>query len=393
MAYSEPTANNFCPLPFTGLFYQNNSASSCCAMAIQPSSPLEYINSEETKKLQQDFNEGLKPEKCRNCWAKEEYGHKSIRSYFTEKNTVPRDLTKITHMELRESNLCNFGCRMCNPASSVVIEREIKSNQEIAKFFDRNYNPDGSRIEEIEDNNPTTKENWNQILELAKDVESIILTGGEPMLMKRYFDFLDYLISIGKQNIRLIIYTNGSVYNPIFVDKMKKFPNMSLFISIDAVGKVAEYQRYGTKWNVVRENILKFAELPITIKLHSTMMAYSVLDVSRLADFFVELSQTKMNATLLPFTAHFAREPKGLEFINLNKELRLRAVDQIDSAIQKLSDHRLFKVYVRELASARIQLLTREGCQYGLFANMTKTLDRVRQERFEDVFGYKLPSG
>ena len=208
--------------------------------------------------------------------------------------------------------------------------------------------------------------------------------------MKRYFDFLDYLISIGKQNIRLIIYTNGSVYNPIFVEKLKKFPNMSLFISIDAVEKVAEYQRRGTKWNVVRDNILRFAELPITIKLHSTMIAYSVLDVSRLADFFIELSQTKMNATLLPFTAHFAREPKALEFVNLNRELKLRAIQEIDSAIQKLSDHNLFKIYVRELTSARRQLLTREDGKYGLFVRMTKALDTSRNESFEDVFGYKL---
>jgi len=386
MAYSVPTANNYCGLAFSGLFYQNNSASSCCAMQTRPSSPNEYNTSTETLKLRQDFTDGLKPDPCKNCWTKEEYGHRSIRNYFMEY----RDPTKVTHMELRESNLCNFSCRMCDPASSVVIEREVAANPEIAKFFDRNYDPSDNKNDMLIETSSTTEENWNQILELAKGVESVILTGGEPMLMKRYFDFLDYLISIGKQNIRLIIYTNGSVYNPIFVEKLKKFPNMSLFISIDAIEKVAEYQRRGTKWNIVRDNILRFAELPITIKLHSTMIAYSVLDVSRLADFFIELSQTKMNATLLPFTAHFAIEPKALEFVNLNRELKLRAIQEIDSAIQKLSDHNLFKIYVRELTSARRQLLTRENGKYNLFVRMTKALDTSRNESFEEVFGYKL---
>ena len=386
MAYSEPTANNYCGLAFSGLFYQNNSASSCCAMQTRPSSPNEYNTSIETLKLRQDFTDGLKPDPCKNCWVKEENGHRSIRNLYTSY----RDPTKITHMELRESNLCNFSCRMCDPASSVVIEREIEANPELSKFFNKNYDLSGNKSEELVDTNSTSKENWNQILELAKDVESVILTGGEPMLMKRYFDFLDYLISIGKQNIRLIIYTNGSVYNPIFVEKLKKFPNMSLFISIDAVEKVAEYQRRGTKWNVVRDNIFRFAELPITIKLHSTMTAYSVLDVSRLVNFFIELSQTKMYATLLPFTVHFAREPKALEFVNLNRELKLRAIQEIDSAIQKLPDHNLFKIYVRELTSARRQLLTREDKRYDLFVKMTKALDASRNESFEEVFGYKL---
>jgi sulfatase maturation enzyme AslB (radical SAM superfamily) len=355
-------------------------------MQTRPSSPNEYNTSIETLKLRQDFTDGLKPDPCKNCWVKEENGHRSIRNLYTSY----RDPTKITHMELRESNLCNFSCRMCDPASSVVIEREIEANPELSKFFNKNYDLSGNKSEELVDTNSTSKENWNQILELAKDVESVILTGGEPMLMKRYFDFLDYLISIGKQNIRLIIYTNGSVYNPIFVEKLKKFPNMSLFISIDAVEKVAEYQRRGTKWNVVRDNIFRFAELPITIKLHSTMTAYSVLDVSRLVNFFIELSQTKMYATLLPFTVHFAREPKALEFVNLNRELKLRAIQEIDSAIQKLPDHNLFKIYVRELTSARRQLLTREDKRYDLFVKMTKALDASRNESFEEVFGYKL---
>jgi len=386
MAYSEPTANNYCGLAFSGLFYQNNSASSCVAMQTRPSSPNEYNTSAETLKLRQDFTDGLKPDPCKNCWTKEDYGHVSMRSHFTK----PMDSTKITRMELRESNLCNFSCRMCNPASSVVIEREIKANPELSKFFDRNYDPSGNKKHALIETSSTTEENWNQILELAKGVNSIFLTGGEPMLMKRYYDFLDYLIKIGKQNIQLVIYTNVSVYNPIFVEKLKKFSNVTLNFSIDAIGKVAEYQRRGTDWNTVCSNIFRYAELPIKIKLHSTMIAYSVLDVSRLADFFIELSQTKMNATLLPFTAHFAKEPKALEFVNLNRELKLRAIQEIDSAIQKLSDHNLFKIYVRELASARRQLLTREDGRYDLFTRMTKALDASRNENFEEVFGYKL---
>jgi sulfatase maturation enzyme AslB (radical SAM superfamily) len=342
-------------------------------MITEPYSPKGYLDSIETKQLQQDFIDGKQPEKCNGCWIKERNGSKSIRSYFAE----PRDLTKITHLELRESNLCNFSCRMCNASDSVVIDKEVKSNPELQAFFSINHDK------------PTTKENWDEILELVKGVTSINLTGGEPMLMKRYYDFLDYLIDIGKNSIRLTVYTNGSVYNSIFVEKLLKFPNATLSFSIDATGKIAEYQRRGTVWGTVRNNIIRYMELPISIKLHSTITAYSILGVSDLADFFVELNETKRKAMLRGFTANILRSPKALEFTNLNLELRVRAIRQIDTAIEKLSDQ-LFETYVKELKSARNQLITRKECNFSLLVNMTKTLDKVRNESFEDTFGYKI---
>lgn len=376
MAYLEPTANNFCSLPFTGLFYQNNSASPCCAMKTSKSSPQEYITSASTKKLQEEFNSGLKSTRCNICWIKESNGSKSIRKYFTE----TRDLTKITHMELRESNLCNFSCRMCNANDSVVIDREVKRFPMLREYF------------EPSNDTATTEENWKQIFELAKDVESINLTGGEPMLMKRYYDFLDHLISIGKEDIKLNIYTNGSVFNPGFVKRLLKFPNAVLYFSIDAVGKVAEYQRYGASWYVIKQNIICHAHLPIKIRLHSTMTAYSILDAANLAEYFVELKNMKCNASFLPFTAHIAKTPRALEIINLNLDLRLKAIQGIETAIEKLSnaDYDFFNVYIKELVAAKNQLMTRKECDFKLFTGMTRMIDVVRKQSFKETFDYAI---
>jgi len=374
MVYTEQTANNYCSLVFNGIFYQNNSASPCCAMEPESASPNEYIASKKTLKLQQDFNNGLKPDRCDNCWTREKFGYKSIRLSFLHRQ---KQLNKITHMELRESNLCNFACRMCNANDSIVIEREIKANPELQQFFS------------LYDEKPTTNENWNQILELTKDVESINLTGGEPMLMKRYLTLLDYLISTGKQNIMLDVYTNGSVYNKIFLERLIKFPNARLVFSIDAIGKIADYQRYRGKWNIIRENILKCLELPVKIRIHSSITAYSILGVSELADFFVELSAKKNNNNI-HFTARIIRDPSILEIVNLNVDLRVMAIKNIDSAILKLSNNKLFAVYNKELLSARNHLIERKDCNFTAFTNMTKALDKVRNQSFEDTFGYKI---
>jgi sulfatase maturation enzyme AslB (radical SAM superfamily) len=268
---------------------------------------------------------------------------------------------------------------MCNPTDSVKIEREIEEYPELSQFYYPNTNSN------------MTDENWNQVLDVSIGLRSLYLTGGEPMLMKRYYELLDHLIANGRnQDIDLRIYTNCSVYNPVFIEKLKQFKNVTLKLSIDAVGKTAEYQRYGTEWETVRNNIFKFLELPVSLGIHSTITAYSILDMTSLADFFVEIKNyEKLNANLTKFNAHVARIPTGLDYANLNIELRAKAIVEIDKSIEKLSDN-FFSIYVKELKALRKQLLERRECNHHLFVRMTKTLDKARNQSFEEVFGYKI---
>lgn len=370
-------ANNFCSAPWIGLYYHSNAASPCCTMQTMNTSPKEYLDSYWLKTLKLEFLKGERPNRCGGCWNKEDQGLTSIRKSFGKH---PYDQGQIKHLELRESNLCNFACRMCNPTDSVKIERELEEHPELARFYQKNTNSN------------MTEENWSQILDISLGLNSLYLTGGEPMLMKRYYDLLDHLIANGKsEDILLRVYTNCSVYNPIFIEKILKFKDVGIKLSIDAVGPVAEYQRYGTQWDVVKANAFKFAELPIKLNIHSTITAYSILDESSLADFFIELkSYPKRKAELMWFNAHVSRIPAGLEYSNLNVDLRARAIQEIDKAVEKLSSSSIFTNHVREIVSLRKQLLERRDCNFDLFVSMTKALDRARNQSFEEVFGYKI---
>ena len=344
-------------------------------------SPNDYLKSNWLKSLKQEFLEGKQPARCNSCWVKEQQGLKSIRNHMVKSFKFNDALTAETtkHLELRESNLCNFACRMCNPTDSVKLEREIEEHPELSNFYRPNLNTNMS------------EDNWKEILDVSLGLRSLYLTGGEPMLMKRYYDLLDHLIENGRnEDIDLRIYTNCSVYNPVFIEKLSKFKYVTLKLSIDAVGKVAEYQRYGTDWGTVRSNIFKFLELPVKIGIHSTITAYSILDMSSLADFFNEVKNYgNSKATLTKFNAHVARIPASLDYANLNIELRAKAISEIDVSVEKLSDD-FFSIYVKELLALRKQLLERRDCNYQFFVNMTKTLDRVRNQSFEEVFGYKI---
>jgi hypothetical protein len=105
---------------------------------------------------------------------------------------------------------------------------------------------------------------------------------------------------------------------------------------------------------------------------------------------FIELESYKnLKATLVNFDAHASRTPVALDFVNLNVDLRMRAIEEIDIAVGKLSS-KLFTAYVRELLAIKKQLLERRDCNFPLFVSLTKALDRIRGQSFEEVFRYNI---
>jgi organic radical activating enzyme len=377
-------SSSFCPAPWLSLFYQSNRASLCCTSRDKILvSPNDYIKSNYLREIKQQFLDGIRPSTCNSCWQKEDKGLHSIRKYYTTKYAKlceNFDLTSTDHlgtkwMELRISNQCNFSCRMCNTESSSMLQKEVEANPELTKFFSISSDSDYE----------TSTSNWNQILEQLKDTDRLFLTGGEPMLIKKYYDVLDYLISIGKQDIELFIFTNCSVYNPLFIGRLKQFKNLHLNLSIDAVGKTAEYVRYGTDWPVVEKNTLLFCKEFKNVAIHSTITSYGLLDYTATSKFFQSLSDMFPS---LQFKAHVATTPIPLKFENLPAEMKTQARVEINNAIQILQGANLSKITM-ELANI-LKKLDTIG-QPEKFLEFTNMLDKVRGQSLTNL-QYKKPN-
>lgn len=267
-------------------------------------SPIEFRNSDYLKDLKTKFLNNEFDETCRGCKSLEDAGLQSIRQHLLAlygETTVDQ----LDYMELRASNLCNFQCKMCNSENSSLI---------------------GGSVNTVSDSD------WAEILVLAENLKVLTLTGGEPMLIKHYYQLLDHLIAKDKTDINLRVYTNASVYNHIFVDKILKF-NTTLNLSIDGVGRTAELQRTGTVWSTVQDNVSKFIALPVQIKFHTTLTNISIIDVHSLAKYFVEIVENNPHCT---FVAHTANSPKYLAIYNLAPGLFGTALRSIESALDIL---------------------------------------------------------
>ena len=379
-------SNNFCPIPWIGMFYIVDSAGVCCVDSVTTkTSPQNFKNTEHVKQLKKEFLAGVKPKSCNSCWQAEDAGMQSIRKHLTTRFIDYMDISQfdedtdigVKHLEIRASNLCNFKCRMCNSNNSIEIDREVNQNPILQRHFKTTSHIDN----EISDSD------WEEIKQISMGLESLILTGGEPLLIKKYYDLMDHLIENKKiQDILLMIYTNCSVYNPKFVEKMLKFKRVGLNLSIDAVGKVAEYQRHGTIWPVVKENIFKFIELPtVFATIHSTITAYTILDFSNLADLYLEIFNVSDKVN---FKAHTINRSSPLAIKSLIGSHRDRALEQIELSLNKLQDSK-FKAIRVELKSIQKQLISNVS-DNSKFVEFTQALDTVRNESFNTTFNINL---
>jgi len=362
--------------------------------------PSEYFNSEWLKNIKQEMQQGIVPAACSGCKERESHGLKSTRGaiwnyynvgpepeyedqWFANKFTADSP-TVPTRIELRFSNLCNMKCRMCDETSSSSfaaekIEHKIKPDK-AGSHLEHSIIPitkaDPAVIESLKDKS------------LLTSVRKVCLTGGEPFLIKEYYDYLDYLISNGfSRNMELELYTNCSVYNPLFITRLSEFKKVELVMSIDAVGKSAEYIRSGTDWPKVESNVLKLNQLPAPFNLEVTtaISAYSLMDFSALASFLMKLYNE--NASI-GIKCYNVTSPPGMHFNNLPKQLRSRAIEEIDKSIEILTAPN-YLILRTELLNVKKGLIESTPHDPIAFFDYTKKYDVIRGESFQEVFAVR----
>jgi len=386
-------SDKFCSMPWIGMFYHTEKAKVCCASQHKSSlSPIEFRKSDFVKQLKKDFLDSKQPESCKDCWDLEDVGMRSVRHNLMssrEHQTINdfnlEDEYDLEFIELRVSNLCNFSCSICNAESSTQLGKEITKFPKLLEHFWAD-----AGLVEISDSN------HQEILSFMPKMQHLHLTGGEPMLIKQYYELLDLLISNGYSNKMLLqITTNGSVLNSNILNRFDQFKTTRIVVSIDAVNEKAEYQRYGTDWAVVKENCFTYARREDTnqhgnlfnLVINTAISAYTVLGFSELASFMADLYE--INPTIHWMGSLVFGRPQ-INCTVLDKRFRKKALIELKSAESIIAPTN-FEPMKKQI-SALINILSRED-NYGdfnSFVEFTNNVDANRKKSFYDVFGYKL---
>ena len=268
--------DNFCVAPFIHL---NNTPRGdlhpCCVWAGESIGSMEdgILNAwagEKMVALRNQFINNERPVECNKCWAVEDGG--STGSFRIRAN---KDFKKYLHLkkeldapiwlQLKLGAKCNLTCRTCNSGSSnkwlkadAIAAYENIESDKLRKRLQQEY----IRSRQKQSSFIYKNSFWEELKELTPTLEYITFTGGEPLLIEEHYKYLEWCVQNDyAKNITLDYITNGTVG----IDDHKKdlwsnFKKIEIIISMDGIGKLAEYTRTGLNWEEAKQNIFDYAD-------------------------------------------------------------------------------------------------------------------------------------
>jgi hypothetical protein len=270
---------SFCFHPFMALI-NNNDSTAICPKNMIPITKIEKIVNWQTdaeyKKIRDKMLAGdLMPDRCSDCYDRENEGQESTRQFETLEWAMrvgadsPEDFSKIEsplYYEIRPNNLCNVLCRTCDSAHSHLIEKEWKTIG-IPIIEDRF---DATPIDKID----------------FSSAKRIYWGGGEPTVMPEFYDFLEKCSIMGHTKFELEIGTNGMKVSDKLLSLLEKFDHVNFAFSFDGYQQVNDYIRWGTKFDTVVKNGHKVLDNGHGVSLQSVFSMYSITRMHEVFEFY-----------------------------------------------------------------------------------------------------------
>jgi len=315
-----------CKAPFTQMSIDPRGAVLPCCKYTEPMGYLkdenieDIWNNENYKELRQRFLNGEKPDECAACWHAEESGDKSLRTtqnYWARKFDFTKTQvdTSPLYYEFKTTNVCNLKCRMCGSFNSSQIAKE-RETKEV-----RNHYLSNKIIGT--DHEPILKD-W------LEDCRYILFAGGEPLVNNEIKAIADYLDEKNLlQNIEILVVTNGTYYDKKFVEQFKKIKTFRLRISLDDIYERNDYQREGSDFNVIQENVKKFQKDFTDITFNCTINWYNIWDIDKFFDYCDGVS--------IPVSVQFVENPNYLNISNLPQSIKKK----INTKYKNSTDNRI----------------------------------------------------
>jgi MoaA/NifB/PqqE/SkfB family radical SAM enzyme len=352
------TNSSFCPMPWTGLMYNVDGMVKNCIRSgweignIKENSIQEILHGPSNLDTQQRMLDKQPGKHCYTCYNLE---HKKpgldIISdrifYIRELKQVPLDTYQINNHELhaidvRWTNLCNFGCVYCIPEFSSRLATEL--GRKISQ-------PNSEQLEQFK----------RYIFNHASTLKHVYLAGGEPLLIKENLELLELLQKVNP-DVNLRVNTNLSKTNTKIFDRICEFTNVHWTVSVETVADEFEYIRYGGLWQDFLENLQVIKQLnhKITFNMLWFLLNYdSIFDcVDQLTDLGFHNNSFIIGALLEPEYLNIRHLPDHV--LNL---LKLKLQDKLQSRPGYLLEdsyknmlHYIEQPFEKDLAEAFRQL-------------------------------------
>jgi len=240
-----------------------------------------WINSDYLQDVRKRMYQGEKISQCDVCWKDESVGKQSLRKIynlefarFSDRNHIDKNWQvkdSVCALDLKLGNLCNLKCVMCNPSSSSQLLTEYKANDtkfnSLTNYSVNFLNKDFSW--------PLTDDFKQFLGKFQNQIKWIKFTGGEPTIIPHVLDVLDEIDCTN--GVTVSFTTNATKLDQKFVDKIKKFSQVWLSVSLEGIEEHNDQIRFLSHWAEIEQNILSVYNLPnVYFSVSHVLQCFSV---------------------------------------------------------------------------------------------------------------------
>ena len=229
------------------------------------------------------------PTACQGCKQAEIRSGWSVRVSMMTHYLADYCTDKLVYLELNGSNICNLACLHCSPKFSSKWLNEWNLIDKELDFLSSSNNPGAHHF------SVDTELILKNLKKLdLTELNIVMFKGGDPMLNEetlealKYFDELNIL-----KKLRIVVFTNGTTINEEILHFLNKAKYCQINISVDGIGKLNEYIRYGKGSNSeeLRKNIEFFKSRigNIQVQLSVSSMIYNIFNLVEIRDYWREL--------------------------------------------------------------------------------------------------------
>jgi MoaA/NifB/PqqE/SkfB family radical SAM enzyme len=259
----------YCSAPWNGLAVREDGVvRTCCAGSV----PLGNLNQDSIGNiLESDVVQQIKTAildntphlNCFNCTHHPD-SFSSLRNFYnTEFPDIDINSTRLKVLDIRWSNMCNLGCLYCGEQFS-------------STWADRLSGTVSTPVKTYQDD----LLEW--ILKKFDEIDSIMLLGGEPMLMKQNQVLLSRMGDYPNININIVTNLSYDISRLPCLPALLAHPadKLQWVVSLENTGSKFEYIRNGANWAQVEKN-LKFLvqHWPNSVSINFVYCLLSAFDI------------------------------------------------------------------------------------------------------------------
>jgi pyruvate-formate lyase-activating enzyme len=375
---------NFCAAPFVSTMQTTYGKTSPCSYGItewqfEHLTPKQRWESDELNKFRTEFATGSYPVPCTKCFNEEAAGKQSLRLRMDDWYENVYDNFVLTgdwqqgpkHISSKVSNVCNLSCRSCGGWDSNSFAKE--GRYYIDKYDTKVLNPATNKLVNYNKFVPRLSArhtDYSRFDEIDANLTKLEFYGGEPLLNLTHLDFLEHLVSTGRnRDITLFYSTNCTqAVNPRHRRIWNQFKKIEFSLSIDHTHDKFHYLRWPGDWTEAERNIREILDLKNQLDAEVTHVMSPCC--------------TMLNAYYLDEVVAWGQENVGSVYLNMVANPEWLA---INTAPEPVKQAMLEHIQIPEVRGF-LQIKPHNPYFWKQFLIWTKRQDEYRKQDFTKTF-------